>query len=656
MGARAAPVPAPAPPPPGRPPPAGARLRPPPARRRRPRRHVHGRPCGLPAPALAPPPRPPSAATRATRRLRGWRDGRPLPTPPFRAGHPSERPEGPGRRNRGGGRSVGLGISPHGVSPTASMARSGTLLLVLLVAAGCGTSRESVAPVAPQISAAQDAAAEAEQAGAATGAALELREARQKIERAQQALDAGDDERALRLAEQAEVDAELAEARARAARRAGGRRRGPRDDPRAPRGDRPLPQPLADAGPRPRAFRPMTKLAPLALALLVAAGCSGPPAQNPRVDEAREALRAAEAMGAAEGASVAYARAREAYERAESARLLKEDEARVDHLAYLAPPAGPDRPGDDRGECGHGGDHHAQRGAPAGPARGADGRGRGRPRPRRGGPAARPARAPAGRARAPAGYGRPAGGRAPAPRGRGRPAPRAEESLRRAQELAAQVNDLQAQLTNRGLVLTLGDVLFDTGRAGLKPGRAPGRRAAGHVPQRLPRADRPRRGVHRRDRLGRDEPDAQRAPGRRRPPGPPRARRRRRPDPDARVRRGLPRGDERDAGRAPGEPPRRGRHLRRRRRDPRPDGRLSVAAGGALRQRGRDLRHPARPDAHRTTAGRSAPTASGTPRTLRSLHPTGRARPSRRGPRASGACTSPGSARRTKRPRTRGLR
>ena len=49
---------------------------------------------------------------------------------------------------------------------------------------------------------------------------------------------------------------------------------------------------------------------------------------------------------------------------------------------------------------------------------------------------------------------------------------RAEEALRRAQELAAQVDDLQAKLTNRGLVLTLGDVLFDTGQATLKPGGA----------------------------------------------------------------------------------------------------------------------------------------------------------------------------------------
>jgi outer membrane protein OmpA-like peptidoglycan-associated protein len=48
----------------------------------------------------------------------------------------------------------------------------------------------------------------------------------------------------------------------------------------------------------------------------------------------------------------------------------------------------------------------------------------------------------------------------------------AEAALARANELAAQVNELEAELTKRGLVLTLGDVLFDTGQASLKPGAA----------------------------------------------------------------------------------------------------------------------------------------------------------------------------------------
>jgi outer membrane protein OmpA-like peptidoglycan-associated protein len=48
----------------------------------------------------------------------------------------------------------------------------------------------------------------------------------------------------------------------------------------------------------------------------------------------------------------------------------------------------------------------------------------------------------------------------------------AEAALARASELADQVSDLEAELTKRGLVLTLGDVLFDTGQATLKPGAA----------------------------------------------------------------------------------------------------------------------------------------------------------------------------------------
>jgi outer membrane protein OmpA-like peptidoglycan-associated protein len=48
-----------------------------------------------------------------------------------------------------------------------------------------------------------------------------------------------------------------------------------------------------------------------------------------------------------------------------------------------------------------------------------------------------------------------------------------EELARKQQELAAansQIEDLKAQNTERGMVLTLGDVLFDTGSATLKPG------------------------------------------------------------------------------------------------------------------------------------------------------------------------------------------
>lgn len=46
----------------------------------------------------------------------------------------------------------------------------------------------------------------------------------------------------------------------------------------------------------------------------------------------------------------------------------------------------------------------------------------------------------------------------------------AEAALRRAQELANRVSELEAAQTERGLVLTLGDVLFDVGKAELKTG------------------------------------------------------------------------------------------------------------------------------------------------------------------------------------------
>ncbi len=46
----------------------------------------------------------------------------------------------------------------------------------------------------------------------------------------------------------------------------------------------------------------------------------------------------------------------------------------------------------------------------------------------------------------------------------------ADRAQDRAQALADQLQTLQAEQTNRGLVLTLGDVLFDTDEADLKPG------------------------------------------------------------------------------------------------------------------------------------------------------------------------------------------
>jgi outer membrane protein OmpA-like peptidoglycan-associated protein len=47
---------------------------------------------------------------------------------------------------------------------------------------------------------------------------------------------------------------------------------------------------------------------------------------------------------------------------------------------------------------------------------------------------------------------------------------RSEEARMRADSLEQELKDLKAKKTERGLVLTLGDVLFDTGKASLKPG------------------------------------------------------------------------------------------------------------------------------------------------------------------------------------------
>ena len=46
----------------------------------------------------------------------------------------------------------------------------------------------------------------------------------------------------------------------------------------------------------------------------------------------------------------------------------------------------------------------------------------------------------------------------------------AEAARSRADSLEQELKDLKAQRTDRGLVLTLGDVLFDTGKSTLKPG------------------------------------------------------------------------------------------------------------------------------------------------------------------------------------------
>lgn len=84
-------------------------------------------------------------------------------------------------------------------------------LLGLLCFTGCASSR--VPP--PDLSASRNAVAEADQAGAAEAAPLALRNARLKLDQAQNAINKEDYEQAMIFAEQAQVDAEYAEAKAR---------------------------------------------------------------------------------------------------------------------------------------------------------------------------------------------------------------------------------------------------------------------------------------------------------------------------------------------------------------------------------------------------------------------------------------------------------
>ena len=216
---------------------------------------------------------------------------------------------------------------------------------------------------------------------------------------------------------------------------------------------------------------------PLLLAALVAvAGCSGPPALNPRVSEAQAALQAAASAGVEDLAPVAFEEARTAVTRAESVRIGGGDPVEVDHLGYLAlqrvriaeATARFNQAGRDVESA------RAERQRVTLEARTAEAEAAQR--------RAEAARAEAERQRAEAEAAQSAAAAERAEAERQRAAAqraqaeaeaaqrRAEESLRRAQELAAQVSDLQARLTNRGLVLTLGDVLFDTAQATLKPG------------------------------------------------------------------------------------------------------------------------------------------------------------------------------------------
>ena len=83
---------------------------------------------------------------------------------------------------------------------------------------GCASSKPPEAVVTADVATAQRAIAQAEQANAASHAALQLRTARQKAEQAEAALARGERAHAQRLAEQSALDAQVAEVTARSAK------------------------------------------------------------------------------------------------------------------------------------------------------------------------------------------------------------------------------------------------------------------------------------------------------------------------------------------------------------------------------------------------------------------------------------------------------
>jgi len=101
-------------------------------------------------------------------------------------------------------------MSTHAFSPAAVA----LLGLTLLGIAGCATTP----PPNEQMAVARTAVADAVSAGAADYASVDLRNAQDELDRANTAMGARDYERAQRLAESAEADANLAATRARSAK------------------------------------------------------------------------------------------------------------------------------------------------------------------------------------------------------------------------------------------------------------------------------------------------------------------------------------------------------------------------------------------------------------------------------------------------------
>lgn len=92
------------------------------------------------------------------------------------------------------------------------------LLLLILVAGFLVGCSAKVPPPTQKLALSEAAINQAEAAGAVEFAPLEMRSSREKLAQAQEAMSKEENQKALNLAEQAEIDARLAEAKARTAK------------------------------------------------------------------------------------------------------------------------------------------------------------------------------------------------------------------------------------------------------------------------------------------------------------------------------------------------------------------------------------------------------------------------------------------------------
>ena len=190
--------------------------------------------------------------------------------------------------------------------------------------------------------------------------------------------------------------------------------------------------------------------------LLGAAACGGPPANNPLLNEARSAYESAAADSQIAGlAPVALQEAQEALQQAEQVWRKKEAPAVVEHHAYIAR----QRVSIARETAElNAAEREVKQAETERQSVLLEARASEAERARRVAEArqqeAEQARNEAVRARQEAEQAR----------------LEAEEARSRAESLVAQLRELEAKQTERGLVLTLGDVLFDVGKANLKSG------------------------------------------------------------------------------------------------------------------------------------------------------------------------------------------